>query len=124
MHHGFFKTACLSAALAVALGAMGAHYFKDRITPEALQAFETGVRFQFYHVFALLAVSLVYAHHPGKRLLMAGRLFLAGTLLFSGSLYLLALTDINRLIGIITPFGGVSFIAGWLFLFAALRQKD
>ena len=103
-----------SAFIAVAAGAFGAHYLKARITPEHLTAFETAARYQMYHAIALfICASLT---ERGWRLAArAGWLFVTGTILFSGSLYLLALTGISRL-GIITPFGGLAFLAGWLSL--------
>jgi uncharacterized membrane protein YgdD (TMEM256/DUF423 family) len=104
----------LSAFVAVAAGAFGAHTLKTRLTPEHLAAFETAARYQMYHAFALfVAASLT---QRGWRLApAAGWLFVLGTLLFSGSLYLLALTGISRF-GIITPFGGLAFLGGWLCL--------
>lgn len=100
---------------AVALGAFGAHGLKKMLTPEMLDIFKTGVQYQFYHTFALLAVALLLKNTNDKSLLWAARLFIAGILIFSGSLYLLSLTGI-RMLGAITPLGGVSFIAGWALL--------
>jgi uncharacterized membrane protein YgdD (TMEM256/DUF423 family) len=112
----------VSAFLAVAAGAFGAHALRARLAPEMLQVFETGVRYQMYHALALLiaaGVSGLSSHPAGP---WAGRLFLVGTVLFSGSLYALALTGI-RGFGAITPFGGVAFLAGWICLaIAALRR--
>lgn len=104
----------ISAFIAVAAGAFGAHSLKTRLTPEHLAAFETAARYQMYHAFALfVAASLT---ERGWRLAPpAGWLFVIGTLLFSGSLYLIALTGISRF-GIVTPFGGLAFLAGWLCL--------
>jgi uncharacterized membrane protein YgdD (TMEM256/DUF423 family) len=92
--------------LAVALGAFAAHGLKARLTPEMLTIFETGVRYQAYHALALLALGA--ARGPDK----AGWCFVAGIVVFSGSLYLLALTGVKRL-GMITPIGGLLFLAGW-----------
>lgn len=119
----FFTLGSISAGLAVALGAFGAHGLKDRITPELLQTFETGVRYHMYHALALMAVA--YAASRWQASVgwsnAAGWLFVAGTVLFSGSLYVLALTGIKWL-GAITPLGGVAFIAGWVCLvLAAIR---
>jgi uncharacterized membrane protein YgdD (TMEM256/DUF423 family) len=104
----------ISAFIAVAAGAFGAHTLKTRLTPDHLAAFETAVRYQMYHALALfVAASLT---QRGWRLApLAGWLFVLGTLLFSGSLYLIALTGISRF-GMITPFGGLGFLAGWLCL--------
>lgn len=128
MHKGFIKTAALFGALSVALGAFAAHGLKKIYLPDNLQVFETAVRYQFYHVFALLAVGILYASFPGKLLEWAGRLFIAGIILFSGSLYLLCYVKYSELplnwIGAITPFGGVCFIAGWVLLFLAVFKRN
>ena len=96
--------------LAVALGAFAAHGLKSRLTPEMLTIFETGVRYQVYHALGLLALAALRG--PDK----AGWCFVGVIALFSGSLYLLALSGEKRL-GMITPVGGVLFLAGWV-LFA------
>ena len=96
--------------LAVSLGAFAAHGLKARLTPEMLTVFETGVRYHVYHALALLALGA--ARGPEK----AGWCFIAGIVVFSGSLYVLALTGEKRL-GMITPIGGLLFLAGWV-LFA------
>jgi uncharacterized membrane protein YgdD (TMEM256/DUF423 family) len=127
MHKGFLKIAALLGALSVALGAFAAHGLKKIFTTDNLQVFETAVRYQFYHVFALLAVGILYAAFPGKLMASAGKFFIAGTILFSGSLYLLCYVKYSEMplnwIGAITPFGGVCFIAGWLLLFSAVLKK-
>lgn len=112
----FFLLGSISAGLAVALGAFGAHGLKARLTPDLLQTFETGVRYHLYHALALLAVAFALSRWSSTGLpAAAGWLFLAGTVLFSGSLYLLAVTGAKWL-GAITPLGGVAFIAGWVCL--------
>lgn len=119
----FFVLGSISGGLAVAIGAFGAHGLKDRITPELLQTFETGVRYHMYHALALVAVAYAVSRWQASSGLSnaAGWLFVAGTVLFSGSLYLLALTGVKWL-GAITPLGGVAFIAGWVCLvLAAVR---
>ena len=128
MHKGYLKTASLFGALSVALGAFAAHTLKGAVSAYALEIFETSVRYQFYHVFALLAVGIVYQEFPNKALLWSGRLFIAGILLFSGSLYALAAIKAAVIpgynwIGAITPLGGVCFILGWFFLFAGCTRK-
>lgn len=100
---------------AVALGAFAAHGLKGQLSAELLTVFQTGVHYQMVHALAVLAVVLLGLHAPGRALLAAGGLFVLGILLFSGSLYLLALTG-TRALGAITPFGGVSFLGGWLSL--------
>ena len=111
----FFALGALSAGIAVALGAFGAHALKTRLDANLLAVFETGVRYQLYHAFALLAVAWAWSRWPGSVLLASGWLFVAGTLLFSGSLYLLSLTGV-RWLGAVTPLGGVAWLAAWLGL--------
>jgi uncharacterized membrane protein YgdD (TMEM256/DUF423 family) len=128
MHKGFLRWAALLGALAVALGAFGAHGLKKYVPAETISTFETGVRYQFYHVFALLAVGILYERFPVKWLRYAGNSFLLGILLFSGSLYILTAlkaTDTVGLsgIGAITPVGGIFFIAGWVFVLIAAGNK-
>src|SRR5690606_8162070 len=111
----FVVAGALSAALAVAAGAFGAHALAEAVPPGRLATFETAVRYEMYHALALLVVGRLKARYGGRRLRWAGWLFLVGTVLFSGSLYLLVLTDTPWL-GAVTPLGGVAFIAGWLAL--------
>ncbi len=107
-------TAALLAGLGVALGAFGAHALRARLEPRDLEVFETGVRYQMYHAFALLAVAWLLSRNvPGAA--SAGWAFLAGTLLFSGSLYLMAIVG-WRWLGPVTPLGGVAFLVGWVLL--------
>ena len=110
----FVLLGSLSAFLAVAAGAFGAHTLKTRLTPDHLAAFETAARYQMYHAFGLFVCASLAERGWGLAP-RAGWLFIIGTLLFSGSLYLIALTGITRF-GMITPFGGVAFLAGWLCL--------
>lgn len=111
----------ISAFIAVAAGAFGAHALKDRLDPSMLQAFETGARYQMYHALALFIAAFAAGEGDAPPALWAGRLFLLGTLLFSGSLYALALTGLRGL-GAITPFGGLAFLAGWICLLFAFRR--
>ena len=102
--------------LGVAFGAFGAHALRSRLSPEMLAVFETGVRYQMYHTFAVLIVAAAIGHIGNARLLViAGWIFVAGIVLFSGSLYTLALTGVGTL-GAITPIGGLLFLIGWLCL--------
>ena len=99
-------------------GAFGAHALRSRLSPEMLAVFETGVRYQMYHTFAVLIVAAAIGHIGNARLLViAGSIFVAGIVLFSGSLYTLALTGVGTL-GAITPIGGLLFLVGWLCLVA------
>lgn len=111
----FFALGALSAFIAVALGAFGAHALKARLDAPLLAAFETGVRYQMSHALALLAVGWACTRWPGRVLTASGWLFVAGTLLFSGSLYALSLTGLRGL-GAITPLGGLAWLAGWACL--------
>jgi uncharacterized membrane protein YgdD (TMEM256/DUF423 family) len=105
----------LLAGLAVALGAFGAHGLDGRVTTDRLATFETGVRYHMYHALGLLAVGLLLRQRGGRVLRAAAWSFAAGVLIFSGSLYVLVLTD-TPILGAVTPFGGVAFIAGWALL--------
>jgi uncharacterized membrane protein YgdD (TMEM256/DUF423 family) len=118
----FAVLGALSGFVAVAAGAFGAHGLRARLAPDMLQVFETGVRYQMYHVLPLFAVAWLLKEGPCPWALRAGWSFVAGTLLFSGSLYALALSGIPTL-GAITPFGGVALLAGWLMLALALRGR-
>ena len=123
MDRTFLLLASVLGFFGVALGAFGAHALRSRLSPDMLAVFETGVRYQMYHVFALLVVSAAIGHLGTARLLvLAGWSFVAGILLFSGSLYLLTLGGM-RALGAITPIGGLAFLIGWalLALFAAAR---
>jgi len=128
MHRWFLVTASLIGALSVALGAFAAHGLKQVVTADAVATFETGVRYQFYHAFALLVVAIIYEKYPGKLLQWAGYCFQLGIILFSGSLYVLTAlkaTDTVGLskIGLITPFGGLFFIAGWILMVITCIKK-
>ena len=128
MHKGFLKIAALTGALSVMLGAFAAHGLKILLSVDNLQVFETAVRYQFYHVFALLAVGILYKEFPGKLMRWAGNLFVAGIILFSGSLYLLCYVKHAEMplnwLGAITPFGGAAFIAGWIMLFLGVVKQN
>jgi len=120
MYRQALVSGSLLAALAVILGAFGAHALKALVTPEKLLVFETGVRYHFYHSLALLATGIIYSHFPTKQLRLATGLFLTGTALFSGSLYAMVFVSISGgslgPLGIITPIGGLFFIAAWIML--------
>ena len=120
MERLFFGLGAASAAVAVAAGAFGAHALRARLTPASLAVFETGARYQMYHAVALFAVAWALSRWPGQLPVWAGWLFVAGTVLFSGSLYILALTG-TRWWGVVTPLGGVAFLAGWLCLAMSAR---
>jgi len=113
--------AAVSGLLAVALGAFGAHGLKAIISPEMLEVYKTGVQYQFYHTFALLAVGILMNFNQSKALKWSAYLFITGMILFSGSLYVLAISGVKAL-GVITPFGGITWIAAWFLLFVHCRQ--
>ena len=118
----FVRIAALSGALAVAIGAFGAHGLKPLLTEYQLAIYEKGVHYQFYHTLALMAAGMLMNGDSNTRYLrMSGWFFTAGILCFSGSLYLLALGG-PRWLGPVTPLGGVALLTGWLLLsLAALR---
>jgi uncharacterized membrane protein YgdD (TMEM256/DUF423 family) len=128
MNRNFLSIAALLGALSVVLGAFAAHKLKEIVGPETVAAFETGVRYQFYHVFALLLVALLSEKISNKWMVWAGNCFITGIILFSGSLYTLTALKIAennhiKLVGIATPVGGLFFIAGWLFLWIGVSKK-
>ena len=128
MHKGFIKTAAILGFLSVALGAFAAHALKEKISDYAVNIFETGVRYQFYHVFALLATGILYKDFRNNFIKWSGVFFIAGTILFCGSLYVLtyikgAVMPGYDWIGAVTPVGGLCFLLGWIFLFFGLSVK-
>lgn len=135
MQKRFLIFSGFSGALAVAFGAMGAHFLKSKletgvITITQLQTFETAVKYQIYHSIAILIIALLAERFKDNLFQKAGYCFILGIVLFSGSLYLLStanllgFTSINWL-GPITPVGGLFFISGWILLgFAGLKRKD
>lgn len=113
----WLAVAALLGASGVAFGAGGAHALRSLILPEYLAIFETGVRYHLIHAVALLALAL---GGEGRAVALPGALFTVGVVLFSGSLYALALGAPARL-GIVTPFGGLALLFGWLSLLRLLR---
>ncbi|OEC35091.1 Uncharacterized membrane protein YgdD, TMEM256/DUF423 family [Pseudomonas cuatrocienegasensis] len=107
----------------VALGAFAAHGLKSRLSAEYLAVFQTGTHYQLIHALALFGVALLALQVPSRAVQVAGACFALGIVLFSGSLYLLTLTGISKL-GIITPFGGLAFLAGWASLGVAAWQMS
>ncbi|MDW0113930.1 DUF423 domain-containing protein [Sporosarcina saromensis] len=117
----FIIAGAVNAAIAVALGAFGAHALKERLSAHYLDIWETAVQYQMFHAIGLLAVGILMSSAllgPSTQLSWAGYLLLAGTIIFSGSLYVLSLSGIG-ILGAITPIGGVAFIAGWIMLIIA-----
>jgi uncharacterized membrane protein YgdD (TMEM256/DUF423 family) len=128
MNRNFLSIAALLGALCVVLGAFAAHKLREIAGPDTVAVFETGVRYQFYHVFALLMVALLSEKFANKWMIWAGNCFITGIILFSGSLYMLTALKIAEnthlnYVGIATPIGGVFFIAGWFFLWLGVSKK-
>ena len=115
MPRTFFLLGALFAFLGVAAGAFGAHSLKAVLSSEMLAVFETAVRYQMYHAFALLAVGWAGTQSQQPSVRLAGWMFVLGIVLFSGSLYGLSFSG-SRWLGAITPLGGVAFLAGWALL--------
>jgi uncharacterized membrane protein YgdD (TMEM256/DUF423 family) len=99
----------------VALGAFGAHGLRGKVSDSLLAAWQTGVLYHLIHAVALLALAL-HARSSSQAVGVPATLFVVGIALFSGSLYAMAVTGVSKL-GMITPFGGLAFLAGWAALF-------
>lgn len=106
----------------VAAGAFGAHALREALSPERLQIFETGSRYQLIHALALIAVAIALERGASRGLTAAGWLFLAGSVVFAGSLYALALTGVTSW-GAVTPIGGLCFLVGWILVAAAFARR-
>lgn len=111
----FLLIGAIFGFLAVALGAFGAHGLEEKITEKALKNWEKAVHYQMFHTVALLVVALLIDKIQSTQLMTAGWFFIIGVILFSGSLYLYASTG-QKFLAMITPFGGVAFLVGWVFL--------
>ena len=126
----FLIAGSVAAGLAVVLGAFGAHALKTKLLPDQLLVFETGIRYQMYHAFALLLLFLGSEKLNISFIQYSGWFFISGIVLFSGSLYLLSCKDLlgldsfRKIIGPITPIGGLCFLLGWGFLaFATIKNN-
>lgn len=108
-------------AVAIGLGAFGAHGLKSIVSKEMLVVFHTGVEYQFYHALGLFCVAFVAHFSQSKNIKFAGYCMIFGTFIFSGSLYLITLTNI-KIIGAITPIGGLAFIIAWILLALEIRK--
>lgn len=111
----FVMLGSINMLLAVALGAFGAHGLKGKITDEYLTIYQTGVHYHMIHALGLILVGILMTKISGKMVNASGWLLFIGIVIFSGSLYALSLSGI-KIIGAITPIGGVSFLVGWLLL--------
>jgi uncharacterized membrane protein YgdD (TMEM256/DUF423 family) len=128
MHKRFVAAGAVLAGLAVALGAFGAHGLKKIVPAETVSTFQTGVQYQMYHALALLFAGILFEKFSQRYIRLVGIFFISGILLFSGSLYLLTAFKAADTVGLekfglITPFGGLAFIAGWIFLLLAVLRK-
>ena len=133
MTNFFLIFAITNCMMSVMMGAFGAHALRDSLTEPSMRAFEVGVNYQMSHGLALILMVILYNYwYTTKSLLFACGLIAAGLLLFCGSLYTLSLTPLRQLgplpVGIITPLGGICFIAGWAALLvtviAAINTKS
>lgn len=120
MNSNLLRVGAMLAALAVILGAFGAHKLKELVDAAALTTWETAVRYQMYHALGILLAGIIYSQKPVNSVKSAAWFFLAGIICFSGSLYFLSLRNILPFsvlwLGPVTPIGGVLFILGWLRL--------
>jgi uncharacterized membrane protein YgdD (TMEM256/DUF423 family) len=107
--------------VAVGLGAFGAHGLRQRLSPDMLAIFETGVRYHVYHALGLFAAAWVLDKNPASLANAAGWAFTLGIVIFSGSLYILSISGV-RWLGAITPIGGVAFLVGWILLVLAAAR--
>lgn len=135
MNKRFLIFGSFSGAVAVALGAMGAHFLKNKvqeglITESNLQAFETAVKYQMYHALALIVLALFTEKFKDALFLKSGTCFMVGTVLFSGSIYILSTASLTGIINVqflgpVTPLGGLFFIAGWLLMaWEGIKRKS
>jgi uncharacterized membrane protein YgdD (TMEM256/DUF423 family) len=120
----FLILGAVNAALVVMFGAFGAHALKTRLPAEMLTVYQTGVYYHLFHALGLLIVGLLATQLPASGYLKwSGGLMLAGIVLFSGSLYLLSVAG-WRVLGLVTPFGGVAFMAAWVVFSIAVLKVD
>lgn len=115
MERIFAVSGALAACLAVGLGAFGAHGLEGKLPDNHMKAYLTGVLYHWVHALALFAAAWAYTQWPSPWVTRAGVCFGVGILFFSGSLYLLAFTGVSKF-GMVTPLGGVLWMAGWVFL--------
>ncbi|NGY78284.1 DUF423 domain-containing protein [Bacillus megaterium] len=115
----FLIIGAINAMLAVALGAFGAHGLEGKISEKYLEVWKTGVQYQMFHAMGLFVIAFLLSKFPQSSLLTAsGWIMFAGIVLFSGSLYVLSMSGI-KVLGAITPLGGVAFIVAWILIVVA-----
>ncbi len=123
MSKTFLILGSLNTLLCIALGAFGAHGLKRILSADMLSVYHTGVQYHFYHAFGIIVIGLLLLHFPKSRLMpISGWLMMVGIVLFSFSLYVLSLTGMRGL-GMITPFGGVSFLTAWALVAYAIWKE-
>jgi uncharacterized membrane protein YgdD (TMEM256/DUF423 family) len=118
----FLSLGSISGALAVMIGAFGAHGLKGQLCDQMLAIYKTGVEYHFYHTLALLGIGLLALNYESKLLTASGWSMVAGIIIFSGSLYALSISGV-KILGAITPIGGLCFIAGWVLLALAVWKS-
>lgn len=123
-----FRTGALLMAIAVTLGAFGAHLLKKLLTPSLLEGYQTATYYQMIHAIAIFIAGLLYKQYHDKKMWLAGQLFFFGILCFSGSIYARVVLSFAGytslgLFNLVTPLGGVLFILGWLWLFFSIPGK-
>jgi uncharacterized membrane protein YgdD (TMEM256/DUF423 family) len=117
----YTKIGAIAAMLSVVFGAFGAHFLEDRLTSDELDIYQTGVQYHMFHAVGILLIALLIDRLPSQKLaIWAANLLVIGIVLFSGSLYALALSGV-KVLGAITPIGGVAFIAGWICMALSAR---
>ncbi len=130
MKFNLIKVAGFSGASAVMLGAMGAHALKGELSPELLESFETGVRYHLIHSVLLLVLAIMVKSETfnSKRLFLASKLLIAGIIFFSGSIYLLSTRHLIdaaflKVLGPITPIGGILLVTSWCLIALSFNTK-
>ena len=122
MNQLFLKSGAILAGSSVALGAFGAHTFKDALQKAGnLETYETAARYQMYGALALVIVGILTDKIPHKFLTWAGYAFIVGTIIFSGSLFLICATGV-KMWGAVAPIGGTGLMLGWIFFFMAIKK--
>lgn len=128
MHRKLFRIAAFLMALAVALGAFGAHLLKQLLTPSLLEGYQTATNYQMIHAIGIFIAGFLYKQYHSKKMWVAGQFFLFGIICFSGSIYIRVILSFAGytslgLFNLVTPLGGVLFMLGWLWLLFSISSK-
>ena len=128
MHRKLFRIAAFLMALAVALGAFGAHLLKKLLTPSLLEGYQTATYYQMIHAIGIFIAGFIYKQYHSKKMWVAGQLFLFGIICFSGSIYIRVVLSFAGytslgMFNLVTPSGGVLLILGWLWLLLSISSK-